>query len=701
MDPKGWLRDRLSGIDALKRRHIAKCHFGSSVLSRADPVQLKKIFEKYASTKEGNRHYMTPKDFFQKFLGLHKEENFSQHSLGLLAGVVDQTKDGLISFDEFTSFESLLASPDALYRCAFQLFDKNANGVISFDEFQNVISSTEVEQRFPFDFNSQFIHLYFGKERKGSIRFQEFSEMIRDLQAERAKQAFVKSDVEKSGAISALSFRDVMKQTRSHLLSSYIDENLVTVGGGSTTQSHSVSYAYFTAFNGVLSNLDLLHEMMKTATSENVKKQITKEEVMGEARRFPQVTPLEVDIMFQLCDLERKTGRVSLEDFRRLLPHAPHTEIKVSSGAKNIERKDIGPMWQTVESIYRFALGSLAGSCGAATVYPIDFLKTRMQNQRKAHFVGEIAYKSYWDCFKKTVRYEGPLGLYRGILPQLIGVAPEKAIKLTMNDFVRQKLTSKNGSLPYYRECIAGGCAGCSQVLFTNPLEIVKIRMQTATEAGGQPASALKIILELRFTGLYKGASACLLRDIPFSAIYFPAYAHMKPVTADEDGYNSPFSLLVAAAVAGVPAAGLMTPADVIKTRIQVQAREKQTTYVGLRDAAVKIYREEGMRKFWVGTGARVLRSSPQFGVTLMVYELLQRLFDVDFGRGKFSELEAERRALLKAQNKGYMASVTNQDHIGGYSVAVPMFADVESKFGLKLPRVDPEVKVAQKEGSN
>ena len=125
------------------------------------------------------------------------------------------------------------------------------------------------------------------------------------------------------------------------------------------------------------------------------------------------------------------------------------------------------------------------------------------------------------------------------------------------------------------------------------------------------------------------------MRDIPFSAIYFPAYAHMKPITADEDGYNGPVSLLVAAAVAGMPAASLVTPADVIKTRLQVQAREKQTTYSGFFDAARKIYREEGMRKFWVGAGARVVRSSPQFGVTLMVYELLQRLFDVDFGRGK------------------------------------------------------------------
>ena len=35
---------------------------------------------------------------------------------------------------------------------------------------------------------------------------------------------------------------------------------------------------------------------------------------------------------------------------------------------------------------------------------------------------------------------------------------------------------------------------------------------------------------------------------------------------------------------------------------------------------------------FFACDAARVFRSSPQFGVTLVTYELLQRFFDVDFG---------------------------------------------------------------------
>lgn len=48
-----------------------------------------------------------------------------------------------------------------------------------------------------------------------------------------------------------------------------------------------------------------------------------------------------------------------------------------------------------------------------------------------------------------------------------------------------------------------------------------------------------------------------------------------------------------------------MTPADVIKTRLQVAARAGQTTYSGVIDCFRKILKEEGFRAFWKGTGGK------------------------------------------------------------------------------------------------
>jgi solute carrier family 25 (mitochondrial aspartate/glutamate transporter), member 12/13 len=69
----------------------------------------------------------------------------------------------------------------------------------------------------------------------------------------------------------------------------------------------------------------------------------------------------------------------------------------------------------------------------------------------------------------------------------------------------------------------------------------------------------------------------------------------------------------------------LTTPCDVIKTRLQVEARKGEATYTGLRHAAKTIYQQEGFKAFFKGGPARIMRSSPQFGFTLAGYELLQR----------------------------------------------------------------------------
>lgn len=112
-------------------------------------------------------------------------------------------------------------------------------------------------------------------------------------------------------------------------------------------------------------------------------------------------------------------------------------------------------------------------------------------------------------------------------------------------------------------------------------------------------------------------------------------------------------------------------------------ARQGQTTYTGVIDAAGKIMREEGPRAFWKGTVARVFRSSPQFGVTLVTYELLQRMFYVDFGGSRPSGSDV-KNALPTLDTEKFKS---NTDHIGGYRAAIPLLSGIETKFGLSFPR--------------
>lgn len=43
-----------------------------------------------------------------------------------------------------------------------------------------------------------------------------------------------------------------------------------------------------------------------------------------------------------------------------------------------------------------------SSAVGATAVYPIDLVKTRMQNQRTGSYIGELMYRNSFDCFKKV-----------------------------------------------------------------------------------------------------------------------------------------------------------------------------------------------------------------------------------------------------------------------------------------------------------
>ncbi|XP_061736021.1 electrogenic aspartate/glutamate antiporter SLC25A12, mitochondrial-like isoform X1 [Nerophis ophidion] len=648
---------------------------------RADPHHLKAIFLKYASVVEDGEHYLTPKDFVQNYLGLQDQLQHNPQAVNLIAGVADTTKDGLISFQEFLAFESVLCAPDALFIVAFQLFDKTGTGDISFENVRDIFSQTAIHHHIPFNWDCEFIRLHFGHERNKHLSYVEFTQFLQELQLEHARQAFAQKDLGKSGTITALDFSDIMATIRHHMLTRFVQENLVSAAGGST--SHLVSFSYFNAFNALLNNMELVRKIYSTFAGTREDTLVTKEEFVHAANKFGQITPMEIDILYQLAGLHSHTGRLNHADIERIAPlEEGAMPYHLAEAKRQHDHQASRSVWlQAGESAYRFTLGSIAGATGATAVYPIDLVKTRIQNQRSTgSLVGELMYKNSFDCAKKVLRYEGFFGFYRGLLPQLIGVAPEKAIKLTMNDFVRDKFTTQDDFIPLAAEVLAGGCAGGSQVIFTNPLEIVKIRLQVAGEiTTGARVSALSVVRDLGFFGLYKGAKACFLRDIPFSAIYFPVYAHTKDKLADEQGHLGPLQLLAAGAFAGVPAASLVTPADVIKTRLQVSARAGQTTYNGVIDCFRKILREEGFRAFWKGAAARVFRSSPQFGVTLLTYELLQRWFYIDFGGH-----QAAGSPSSPAPDK--LPPVTG-DHLGGYRLAAATFAGVERKFGLLLPK--------------
>ncbi|TLD05763.1 uncharacterized protein PgNI_08170 [Pyricularia grisea] len=71
-------------------------------------------------------------------------------------------------------------------------------------------------------------------------------------------------------------------------------------------------------------------------------------------------------------------------------------------------------------------MGATSGAIGATIVYPLNVLRTRLQTQgTKMH---PPTYTGIWDVTTRTVRNEGVRGLYKGLTPNLLKVAPALSI---------------------------------------------------------------------------------------------------------------------------------------------------------------------------------------------------------------------------------------------------------------------------------
>ncbi|XP_051962453.1 mitochondrial glutamate carrier 1-like, partial [Xyrauchen texanus] len=298
--------------------------------------------------------------------------------------------------------------------------------------------------------------------------------------------------------------------------------------------------------------------------------------------------------------------------------------------------------------------GGVAGLIGVTCVFPIDLAKTRLQNQRG----NQQVYKNMMDCLIKTVRSEGYFGMYRGAAVNLTLVTPEKAIKLAANDLFRQRLRRGELKLSMFQEMLAGCGAGMCQVIITTPMEMLKIQLQDAGRLVAQqrqltmlhtmklegaspvlnysctvgPASSIRKVSAIQIAqeqlrrkgiqGLYKGLGATLMRDIPFSVVYFPLFAHLNQLGKSSEDENAPFYWsFISGCAAGCTAAVVVSPCDVVKTRLQLLNKSaNEDTYNGVTDCIRKIIRKEGPTAFLKGASCRALVIAPLFGIAQVVY---------------------------------------------------------------------------------
>lgn len=208
----------------------------------------------------------------------------------------------------------------------------------------------------------------------------------------------------------------------------------------------------------------------------------------------------------------------------RIIPYSA-----VQFGSYNIYKRFAEPSpGQDMGPIRRLMCGGLAGITSVTFTYPLDIVRTRLSIQSASFSTLKKSEKlpGMWGTMKTMYLTEGGIvGLYRGIIPTVAGVAPYVGLNFMVYESIRQYFTPSGEKNPvWYRKLAAGALSGAIAQTITYPFDVLRRRFQINTMSGmGYQYKSIgdaisRIVRQEGFFGLYKGIVPNLLKVAPSMA---------------------------------------------------------------------------------------------------------------------------------------------------------------------------------------
>jgi len=208
--------------------------------------------------------------------------------------------------------------------------------------------------------------------------------------------------------------------------------------------------------------------------------------------------------------------------------------------------------WNTLSL---FLAGAGAGIMATLATYPFDLMRTQFALQGK-----NKVYNNMGSFITHTVTEKGPLALYAGLTPAIVGITPYMGLNFLIYETmkkVNEKILIENdpkelsikkkpligkGIKKMLRKALYGGVAGGTSKFLVYPFDTVKKRMQInslnvfdSNVIGKYDNLWMCIsstISKEGFPGFYRGIKPTILKAIAASSITFAAYETAKEVLA-------------------------------------------------------------------------------------------------------------------------------------------------------------------------
>ncbi|XP_013607112.1 PREDICTED: folate transporter 1, chloroplastic-like isoform X2 [Brassica oleracea var. oleracea] len=292
--------------------------------------------------------------------------------------------------------------------------------------------------------------------------------------------------------------------------------------------------------------------------------------------------------------------------------------------------------------------GAVAGFTTVAAMHPLDVVRTRFQvNEGRGLSTSLPTDKNTAHALFTITRIEGLRGLYAGFFPAVIGSTLSWSLYFFFYGRAKQRYArgsrDDDEKLSPALHLASAAEAGALVCLCTNPIWLVKTRLQLQTPLHQtRPYSGLldafrTIMKEEGPRALYKGIVPALVL-VSHGAIQFTAYEELRKVIVDfkerrrksESTADNLLNSADYAALGGsskVAAVLLTYPFQVIRARLQQRpSTNGMPRYIDSLHVIRETARFEGLRGFYKGLTANLLKNVPASYITFIVYENVLKL---------------------------------------------------------------------------
>eukprot|EP01094_Clydonella_sp_ATCC50884_P013233 TRINITY_DN23508_c0_g1_i1.p1 TRINITY_DN23508_c0_g1~~TRINITY_DN23508_c0_g1_i1.p1 ORF type:complete len:537 (+),score=122.48 TRINITY_DN23508_c0_g1_i1:263-1873(+) len=381
----------------------------------------------------------------------------------------------------------------------------------------------------------------------------------------------------------------------------------------------------------------------------------------------------------------------------------------------------------TIPTSLGFAMSSIAPAIAVLFTHPLDVAKVHMQLQGRNvrcgpswvfthgatrfslpsfRIVQPIAsgsfYRGTFHCLSVLYSAQGLAGIQSGLSAAILREGSKNMLRIGLFDPILDVIhdRKRDGSPPLWKRMVAGALSGKASVIFCNPFEVLKTRMQAQSAPflfapdryryNSVGHGIMKIARYEGLEGFYRATNMSMLRSSFGSSINLAAYSYMHDYLLLNKLMGDDFRAdVLCSSVSAFLTAVVISPIDLVRTRMLAQPfsgsfHETGTWYRSATHAFTQILKTEGPLAFYKGLIPNYMHIGPHFILTFVILEHMRR---ISLHLLADAEYFAQARAAFEFFDESREGYISRKELSSAIEQAYPCMPNADEKTKAEFER--------------